>query len=223
LITEFSRPISLWHLALRQHRAIAVIRTQDFDLGLRLASLAAGGGMGLIEITWNSTQPARLISRLRQQLPHCWIGTGTLLRPQDLQEAIAAGSQFCFTPHVDAPLIKLAQEHQIPLIAGALTPTEIITAWQAGATTVKVFPIEAVGGVAYIKALQGPLNTIPLIPTGGVTLTNAVDFLRAGAVAVGLAGQLFPSSLISQQDWWAIEERIRTFNHNLAPWQETRG
>lgn len=223
MTTEFCRSISPWHRALGQHRAIAVIRTQNFDLGLRLASLAARGGMGLIEITWNSAQPARLIAQLRQQLPHCWIGTGTLLTTQDLEEAIAAGSQFCFTPHVDTALIELAQRHQIPLIAGALTPTEIITAWQAGATTVKVFPIEAVGGVAYLKALQGPLNTIPLIPTGGVTLANAAAFLAAGAMAVGLAGQLFPSSLIAQQDWWAIEERIRTFNHNLAPWQETRG
>ena len=95
-------------------------------------------------------------------------------------------------------LIEAAITAEIPIIPGALTPTEIITAWQSGATAVKVFPIQPIGGVSYLQVLQGPIGQIPLIPTGGVTVDNAPDFLAAGAVAVGLAGSLFPPAEIAQ-------------------------
>jgi 2-dehydro-3-deoxyphosphogluconate aldolase/(4S)-4-hydroxy-2-oxoglutarate aldolase len=101
-------------------------------------------------------------------------------------------------------------------VPGALTPTEIVTAWDSGATCVKVFPIEAVGGANYIKSLQGPLGHIPLIPTGGVTLENAKEFIKAGAIAVGLSGDLFPKPLIAAQDWDAIAQRAKTLKQQLA-------
>ncbi len=97
-----------------------------------------------------------------------------------------------------------------------MTPTEIVTAWDAGASGVKVFPIQAVGGASYIKALQGPLSHIPLIPTGGVTLENAKELIAAGAIAVGLAGELFPKDLIAAQDWTAIAQRAKILNEQLA-------
>jgi 2-dehydro-3-deoxyphosphogluconate aldolase/(4S)-4-hydroxy-2-oxoglutarate aldolase len=97
-----------------------------------------------------------------------------------------------------------------------LTPTEIVTAWEAGASCIKVFPIQAVGGASYIKALQGPLGNIPLIPTGGVSLENAQEFLKAGAIAVGLSGELFPKALIATEDWKAIAQRARTLREHLA-------
>lgn len=198
-----------WLDLLRHYRAIAVIRSPDLKLGMQLAHAVAQGGMGLIEITWNSDRPADLIALLRQQLPHCTIGAGTLLTREQVQEAIACGAEFLFSPHTHPPLIEQAISAHIPIIPGALTPTEIVRAWQTGASSVKVFPIQAVGGSHYLKSLHGPLGHIPLIPTGGVTLENAPDLIKAGAIAVGLSSQLFPPSLVKAQNWLAIAENSR--------------
>ena len=198
-----------WLSLLHQYRSIAVIRASSRFLGYQMAQAVAEGGMSLIEITWNSSQAPELISQLRSELPTCIIGTGTILNREQLQQAIAAGAQFLFTPHVDTKLIELAIAEGVPMIPGALSPTEIITAWQAGASCVKVFPIQAVGGASYIKALQGPLGSIPLIPTGGVTLENAQELITAGAIAVGLAGDLFPKALIANGNWKAIAQRAK--------------
>lgn len=204
-----------WLSLLKQSRAIAVIRSSDVKLAIAMAKAVAEGGIRLIEITWNSSYPSQIINQLNAELPECSIGAGTILTPLHLQEAISCGSRFCFTPHVNGTLIQLATESQIPIIPGALSPTEIVTAWQAGASCVKVFPIGAVGGVNYIKSLQGPLGEIPLIPTGGVTLENAKDFITAGAIAVGLSGELFPTSLLESRNWPTITQRTRTLLQKL--------
>jgi len=204
-----------WLPSLQAHRAIAVLRTCDLKLGRVLAQSAIAGGMGIIEITWNSAEPAKLIAELRETFPHCLIGTGTVLTLADLEDAIACGSQFCFTPHVNSELIRKAIQSEIPIIPGALTPTEIVTAWQLGASAVKVFPVQSLGGTDYIKSLQGPLGNIPLIPTGGVTLENALAFIQSGAIAVGLSGQLFPANLIESEDWEGIKERAEVLQTKL--------
>ncbi|MCU0567089.1 MAG: bifunctional 4-hydroxy-2-oxoglutarate aldolase/2-dehydro-3-deoxy-phosphogluconate aldolase [Oculatellaceae cyanobacterium Prado106] len=206
---------ALWLSHLKQQRSIAVIRIPQFEWGVAMAKAVAAGGMTMIEITWNSDRPASLIQRLRAELPDCWIGAGTLLTIEMVQEAIAAGAQFLFTPHVNVELIQTAQAQQVPIVPGALSPTEIVTAWQAGATCVKVFPIQSVGGASYLRHLHAPLGEIPLIPTGGVTLENAQDFLAAGAIAVGLGGQLFPAGAIAAQDWSAITQRVKTLRQTL--------
>jgi 2-dehydro-3-deoxyphosphogluconate aldolase/(4S)-4-hydroxy-2-oxoglutarate aldolase len=204
-----------WLTLLRQHRSIAVIRASQLSLGRQMAQAVAAGGMPLIEITWNTDRAPELISQLRLELPHCKIGTGTLLNLEQLQQAIDAGAQFLFTPHVDPALIAAAVDAGVPIVPGALSPTEIVTAWNAGASCVKVFPIEAVGGASYIKSLQGPLGQIPLIPTGGVTLENAKSFIAAGAIALGLSGDLFPKALIAAEDWEAIAQRAKTLQQQL--------
>jgi 2-dehydro-3-deoxyphosphogluconate aldolase/(4S)-4-hydroxy-2-oxoglutarate aldolase len=204
-----------WLQSLQTHRAIAVLRTPNLEIGRALAQSAIAGGMQLIEITWNSAEPAKLIAELRETFPHCLIGTGTVLTLADLENAIACGSQFCFTPHVNPELIKKAIQAEIPIIPGALTPTEIVTAWQMGASAVKVFPVQSLGGSEYIKSLQGPLGHIPLIPTGGVTLENALAFIQSGAIAVGLSGQLFPENLIQSEDWKEIKQRVEVLQTNL--------
>ena len=181
-----------------------------------MAKAVATGGMQLIEITWNSDASASLISCLREELPACIIGTGTLLTLDQMEQAIAAGAQFLFTPHVDEAMIQAAIQRGVPIIPGALSPTEIVTAWATGASCVKVFPVQAVGGVNYIKSLQGPLGHIPLIPTGGVTLANAKEFLRSGAIAVGLSSELFPQQLVAAGDWDAIARRAKNFMQQLA-------
>ncbi|AFY32886.1 bifunctional 4-hydroxy-2-oxoglutarate aldolase/2-dehydro-3-deoxy-phosphogluconate aldolase [Calothrix sp. PCC 7507] len=206
----------VWLSKLQQQKAIAVIRAPEMKLGLQMALAVAAGGMRLIEIAWNSDRAAQLISQLRSELPECTIGTGTLFNVEQLQRAIAAGAQFLFSPHVDTAMIQAAVEQDVPMIPGALSPTEIVTAWNHGASCVKVFPIAAVGGATYIKSLQGPLGHIPLIPTGGVTLANAQEFLKAGAVAVGLSGQLFPRHLVEAGNWQIITQDARKLIQQLG-------
>jgi len=209
-----------WLSLLQTERAIAVIRTPDLALGRHLAKAVAAGGLRLIEVTWNSDRPAQLISTLRQELPDCVIGAGTLLEPTQVREAIAAGAEFLFSPHTNPTLIRIAVDQQVPMVAGALTPTEIVTAWQAGSSGVKVFPIQTVGGARYLRNLRDPLAGIPLIPTGGVTLENAAEFLAAGAIAVGLSGQLFPQDAIAAGDWEQVTDRTKALMHALEPFRD---
>ena len=205
-----------WLTLLKTHRAIAVIRSSEKELALQMAKAVVAGGIQFIEITWNTHKADELIAELRSEFPTFSIGTGTLLNLEQLQQAIDCGAQFLFTPHTDLAMIKTAVDAGVPIVPGAFSPTEILTAWQAGATCVKVFPISALGGTAYLKSLQGPLGHIPLIPTGGVTLENAKIFIEAGAIAVGLAGELFPKELVENGDWRAIGKIARTLTRNLT-------
>jgi len=205
-----------WLTLLQDYRTIAVIRASDQSVGRQMAQAVAKGGIQLIEITWNTDAAADLIRHLRQALPNCTIGTGTLLNQEQVKQAIEAGAEFLFTPHTDTTLINTAVNAGVPIVPGALSPSEIVTAWDAGASCVKVFPIQAVGGVSYIKALQGPLGHIPLIPTGGVTFANAKDFITAGAIAVGLAGDLFPKALIASGDWHEITQRAQKLRSQFS-------
>ncbi len=205
-----------WLNTLRKNRVIAVIRTSKMELARQMAKAVAAGGIRIIEITWNTHQAAELITLLRSELPTCTIGTGTLLTLEELQKALKIGCQFVFTPHTNAAMIQTAKIAGVPIIPGALSPTEIVTAWQAGASCVKIYPISAVGGANYIKSLQGPLGEIPLIPTGGVTLENGKEFIKAGAIAVGLSGKLFPEKLIIAQDWEAIAQQAQVIVKQLS-------
>ncbi len=195
-----------WLELVQQHRAIAVIRASQGAQGLEMAKSVVNGGMQLLEITWDSDASIELIGQLRSELPKCTVGTGTVLTLDHLRQAIAAGAQFIFTPHTDPVMIQAAVQMGVPIIPGALSPTEIVTAWAAGASCVKVFPVQAMGGVSYIRSLQGPLGHIPLIPTGGVTVENAKDFLVSGAIAIGISSQLFPQQLVVNGDWGAIAQ-----------------
>lgn len=196
--------MTTWYGLLQRHRAIAVIRTFDFDRGIRMAKAVAAAGMRPIEISWSSDRAADLVEKLRSELPECTIGAGTLFDRARVKEAISAGAQFLFSPHSDPEMIRTALDADVPMVPGALSPTEIVTAWHAGASAVKVFPISAVGGVSYIRSLQGPLGHIPLIPTGGITPDNAKAAIEAGALAVGLGSSLFPKSYIEAEDWDGI-------------------
>jgi 2-dehydro-3-deoxyphosphogluconate aldolase / (4S)-4-hydroxy-2-oxoglutarate aldolase len=196
-----------WLEFVRSHQIIAVIRASDWRIGRKMAQAVADGGIRLIEITANSDRPWELIAQLRIELPHCSIGVGTVLSLADVRESIACGAEYIFTPHVDRDIISATIKAEIPIVAGALTPTEIITAWNLGATAIKVFPIQSVGGVSYLEVLQGPIGHIPLIPTGGINVHNAHAFLAAGAIAVGFAGGLFPPGEIARADWASIRNR----------------
>ncbi|MBE9169713.1 bifunctional 4-hydroxy-2-oxoglutarate aldolase/2-dehydro-3-deoxy-phosphogluconate aldolase [Pleurocapsales cyanobacterium LEGE 06147] len=212
-----------WQQLLLLHRAIAVIRSPRWEIGLAMAQAVAAGGIKLIEITWNSDRPEALISQLREELPDCQIGAGTILELQQLKEAIACGAEFIFCPHLNYTILEVAvNNYHIPLVPGALSPTEIVNAWQAGASAVKVFPIQVMGGANYLRSLQGPLGYIPLIPTGGVTPDNAKEMLTAGAIAVGLSSHLFPKSLVMSEDWHTITQRTQTLLASLPNREASR-
>ncbi|MEB3290612.1 MAG: bifunctional 4-hydroxy-2-oxoglutarate aldolase/2-dehydro-3-deoxy-phosphogluconate aldolase [Leptolyngbya sp.] len=198
---------------LRHQRLIAVLRAPRLEVGLRMAEAVAAGGVRLIEITWNSDQPEQLVDRLRQTLPHCSIGVGTVLSKAELQAAIAAGAEFGFSPYTDLELVDWAANRRWPFVPGALTPSEIGMAWRAGAPAVKVFPVWAMGGPSYLRHLTAPLGHIPLVPTGGLAIDQVGAMLQAGATAVGLSTGLFPSEAIAQQDWTAITQRAQQAVH----------
>lgn len=204
----------IWLKLLRQHKAIAVIRCNDYNLAYKMALAVAAAGMHLIEITWNCDRPEQLIARLRTELPHCTIGTGTILNVAQLRNAISAGAQFVFSPVFDAQLLNICRD-RIPFVPGVFTPTEAVNAWQQGAKVLKVFPIKSLGGAEYIKCLQGPLGHIPLIPTGGVTVANAPKMIEAGAIAVGISSSLFPARAIANNEWSQITERTKNMLEQL--------
>lgn len=203
-----------WLRLLKQQRSIAIIRAPSLKLGQQIAS-AIASEIKLIEITWSSETPADLIAQLRSQLPDCTIGAGTVLTVSDLKNAIAAGAQFIFMPHTDFDLIAIAKRHHIPIIPGALTPSEIMVAWKAKASSVKVFPIQSLGGAAYLQNLRTPLGDIPMIPTGGITIDNAKSMLNAGAIAVGLSSSLFPAAAIASEDWEFIAQQAKKLMESL--------
>ncbi|MGF1492267.1 MAG: bifunctional 4-hydroxy-2-oxoglutarate aldolase/2-dehydro-3-deoxy-phosphogluconate aldolase [Microcoleaceae cyanobacterium] len=205
-----------WIRLLQKYRVIAVIRSPQFHIGWQMAKSVIQGGVQLVEITWNSEFPEQLIAQLRSDFPESVIGAGTLLTLEDLQRAVDAGSQFLFSPHTNSQLIRAANQAGVPIVPGAFSPTEIVTAWQAGADCVKVFPISALGGATYLKSLKGPLGQIPLIPTGGIRFDNAQGFLAVGAVAVGLSSDFFPKSLVETENWPAITQRTAQFLETIS-------
>lgn len=208
-VTELEEIRSQWLALLVRYRAIAIIRAPTVAVGVAMAEAAVAGGFRLIEVAWNNAEAVAIMEAIRQALPHCIVGVGTVLTTADLQRAIAAQAQFCFTPHTDPHCISLACAHRLPIISGAMTPTEILSAWRAGSASVKVFPISVLGNGAYIRSVLGPLGPIPLVPTGGVTRETAADLIGAGAVAVGLSTALFPAAEVVAGDWAAIAARSR--------------
>jgi 2-dehydro-3-deoxyphosphogluconate aldolase / (4S)-4-hydroxy-2-oxoglutarate aldolase len=208
-----------WLQLLRQERAIAVIRSPDMPTGLAMAQAMYHGGLRLIEITWGSHEPDRLVRELRDRLPDAVIGAGTIRDLAQFEQARRSGAEFIFAPGTDAGVIQAAVAVQLPMIPGALTPTEILTAWQLGATCVKVFPITAVGEANYLKSLRVPLAGIPLIPTGGINFDNAGSMIEAGAIAVALAGDLFPARAIACGDWAQIRSQAAVLVERLASYR----
>ena len=205
-----------WLQLLGQHKAIAIIRSDDLALAYQMAQAVAAGGINIIEITWNSDRPGKLITQLRKELPYCTIGAGTILNLQQLTSAVEAGAQFAFAPHCDPIVLRTClSTYQIPFVPGVFSPTEAVKAWQQGARVIKVFPIKALGGAEYIKCLQAPLSHIPLIPTGGITIENATAMIEAGAIAVGISSNLFPLTAIANQDWSAITTRTKSLLKKL--------
>jgi 2-dehydro-3-deoxyphosphogluconate aldolase/(4S)-4-hydroxy-2-oxoglutarate aldolase len=172
-------------------RVIAIARRLEPATLPAVAEALAANGIRVFEVTIDSPGAVESIRALAEGplAERLLVGAGTVLSVGEAEAAVAAGARFLVTPHLDPELIGWAAERGIPILPGAFTPTEIVTAWRAGAAAVKLFPA-SVAGPAFIRDFRGPFPDIPLIPTGGVSVENAADFLRAGAVAVGLGSWL---------------------------------
>jgi 2-dehydro-3-deoxyphosphogluconate aldolase/(4S)-4-hydroxy-2-oxoglutarate aldolase len=167
------------------------VRATSAKQAISAAVAVAAGGITIVEVTMTVPGALDAISQLIKTLgSEVIVGAGTVLDAQAARQCFDAGAEFLVSPGLDLGTIKAANDAGKLIMAGALTPTEVITAWKGGADFVKVFPASAVGGPAYLKALRGPLPQVPLVPTGGVNLNTAADFLRAGASALGVGGEL---------------------------------
>lgn len=202
---------------LDHHRLVAVVRTDTAAQALAAARAVLAGGMKLVEITFTVPEAAQVIAQLAQEAgADALVGAGTVMSTQQGQEAIAAGARFIVSPTFVPELLPICQQADVVCIPGAMTPTEIVTAWQAGADLVKVFPINLVGGPAYIKTVREPLPDAPLLVSGGVTLQDFPHYLALGVRCVALGGDLMPQALVEQGDYQGITRNARRFVEALA-------
>lgn len=170
---------------------IPIVRTPSAEDAVRAAEAIIASGIGIAEITMTVPNALRVMEQVTKRFGgQALIGAGTILDPESCASVIAAGADFIVTPSFDPRVIETARHHNKPCLPGALTPTEVLAAWRAGADLVKVFPCGPVGGPKYIKALKAPFPEIELVPTGGVNLDTTAEFIRAGASAVAVGGEL---------------------------------
>jgi len=192
---------------------VAVVRADSGgDDLVRVIEAVAAGGVHCIEVTMTTPGALACIETAAKKLAGAdvLLGVGTVLDPETCRMAILAGAEYVVSPTLSAATIRMARRYGKPIIAGAYTPTEILTAWEEGSDLVKVFPA-SVGGPEYIKALKGPLPQVPLVPTGGVELDNIGEFLKAGASALGVGGNLVSKKLIAGRDFNGLTENAKRF------------
>lgn len=195
--------------AIERTRLIAVVRLKAYDRALEVAQALIAGGISVIEFTLTGKGAGEAIARTRAELgERALIGAGTVLQPSDVAQVVAAGAQFVVTPVFNPRVIDACRAHELPIICGALTPTEMQSACEAGAAMIKVFPARQVGP-QYLRDILAPLPHLRLVPTGGIDARNLSDYLQAGAVAVGLGGKLIPEVAVEAQDWAEITRRAR--------------
>lgn len=174
---------------IKKHKVISVVRAENESLALLFAEACIEGGLRLVEVTFSFPGAEGVIKRLSGR-EGVLVGAGTVLDMEMAEKARAAGARFLVSPHTDEALIKFARANGMAVIQGAFTSSEIVRAWKLGVDMVKIFPVSAVGGPSYVKAMKEPLPQIEIMTTGGVGLDNLADFLRAGASAVGLSTAL---------------------------------
>jgi 2-dehydro-3-deoxyphosphogluconate aldolase / (4S)-4-hydroxy-2-oxoglutarate aldolase len=201
---------------------IAVIRAPQANGLLESMAALARGGVTVQEVTLTVPGALDLIREAKATLgERIILGAGTVLSTADAEAALAAGAAFIVSPIVNMDVIALCKARGVPVMPGAYTPTEIVTAWNAGADVVKVFPADGLGP-AYFKALRGPLPQVRLMPTGGVDLSSARAFLEAGAVCLGTGSQLLDLKLVAAGDSAALEQRAAAFAQIVADFRSVR-
>ena len=190
---------------------VAVLRADRPDALVQVAQAIGRGGIGAVEITMTTPGALDVIGECANRLgDEILLGAGTVLDPETARAAILAGAEYIVTPTLNPDVITLCRRYDKVIIPGALTPTEILTAWECGADIVKVFPATAVGS-RYFKDVKAPLPQIELMPTGGVDLDNAGDFIRAGACAVAVGGNLVDMAAVAAGEWHVLTDTARKY------------
>jgi 2-dehydro-3-deoxyphosphogluconate aldolase/(4S)-4-hydroxy-2-oxoglutarate aldolase len=196
---------------------VPVVRTTSAESAILAIEAIYRGGVRAAEITMTVPGAVRALEKLVEQFGGKMVlGAGTVLDPETARICILAGAEFLVTPSLKPATIEVAKRYAKVIFPGALTPTEVLTAWEAGADAVKIFPCGNVGGPKYIKALKGPFPQIEMVPTGGVNLETAGEFLKAGACAVAVGGELVDSKLIQEGRYALIEEKARQYLAAIA-------
>jgi 2-dehydro-3-deoxyphosphogluconate aldolase/(4S)-4-hydroxy-2-oxoglutarate aldolase len=200
---------------------LPVLRAKSIDEALALAEAIEAGGVTALEVTMTVPGAIEVIRQLALKTQgRILIGAGTVLDAETARACILAGATFIVSPSLNVKTIELCRRYSVPVMPGALTPTEVVTAWEAGADVVKVFPCSAMGGASYLKALKAPLPQIELIPTGGVSLATAAEFLAAGAFALGVGGDLVNPKAIAEGKPEIITQTAREY---MAIIKKSRG
>lgn len=189
---------------------VPIVRAPSAELAATVARAILAAGIDVLEITTSVPHATDLLRQLRKEVgTDVVLGAGTVLDAATAKACIEAGAEFLVAPGLDVETIRAAHALDKPCMPGALTPTEVIAAWRAGADMVKIFPCSALGGASYLRTLKAPLPQIKMLPTGGVDLTTAEDFIRAGASALGVGASVFDLKLLADQGPAAITERCR--------------
>jgi 2-dehydro-3-deoxyphosphogluconate aldolase/(4S)-4-hydroxy-2-oxoglutarate aldolase len=191
---------------------VPVVRATSAKLAAQAAEAVCAGGIPIVEITMTVPGAVEVIRQLATTVgSQVLIGAGTVLDAETAQLCFDAGAQFLVSPGFDAETVKLANRLGKLVMAGALTPTEVITAWKTGSDFVKIFPCGSVGGAKYIKALKAPLPQIPMVPTGGINLNTAAEFIQAGSAALGIGGELVSASALASGNTAEITDTARKY------------
>ena len=197
---------------IRDIGVIPVVRATSADEAMRAVDAIREGGISILEITMTVPGAIDVIAKVSARFgDDALVGAGTVLDPETARACIESGARFVVSPALNIETIACCRELDVTVMPGALTPTEVVQAWNAGADFVKVFPAGAVGGPSYLKSLKAPLPQIELVPTGGVSLKTAADFIKAGAAALGVGADLVDLKALREGQAAIITERAKQF------------
>lgn len=196
---------------IKREKLVPVVRTDNTEDARKAVEILASCGIKIFEITMTVPNAAELIRELSASGSGILLGAGTVLNAQQAKECVEAGAQFIVSPAFDAETVRFCHDKKIAVMPGCLTPTEVLTAWNAGADCVKVFPCDALGGAKYLKTLKTLFPHIEMMPTGGVSCETIADFLKAGSIAVGVGTDLVDVEAIREGNTEQIAEKARKY------------
>ena len=198
-----------------KRKAVAVLRVKEEDKLKKVIQAIADGGVSIAEITMTVPNAIKLIEKMNNELnENIIIGVGSVLNKQTAEDAIKAGAKYVVSPILKKEIIETAQKYDVPVMPGCFTPTEIYSAFEMGADIAKVFPADVVG-MPFFKAILAPMPHLKLMPTGGVSLTNAGDWLKAGACAIGIGSALLDDKAIKEENYFKLTENAKTIMNSI--------
>lgn len=201
--------------SIREIGIVAIMRAKSSEQLLAAADAVLAGGVNAIEVTMTTPGALRVIEKATTKYgDEVIFGVGSVLDPETARAAILAGAQFVVCPTLNLKTIEICKRYSVLVVPGAYTPTEVLTAWEAGADMVKIFPA-SVGGPAYIKAVKAPLPQVKLVPVGGVNLQTTADFIRAGSEVVGVGSSLINQKLLEAKEFETISENARRYREEV--------